>query len=91
VIIYKDFIGKVLNGNFRAKNHCFKLERLWKNIVISLITMKIAGPIPYFHLISISISPGHRRMPDSYAQYLEIPLSPVLEVSRDERVLKIKK
>lgn len=32
---------------------------------------------------------NYRRMPDSYAKYLGIPTRPAIEVSRDERVLKI--
>jgi len=32
---------------------------------------------------------NYRRMPDSYAKYLGIPTRPTLEVSRDERILKI--
>jgi len=34
---------------------------------------------------------NYRRMPDSYAKYLGIPIRPTLEVSRDERILKISK
>lgn len=33
---------------------------------------------------------NYRRMPDSYAKYLGIPTRPTIEVSRDERILKIK-
>ena len=32
---------------------------------------------------------NYRRMPDSYAEFLGIPTRPTLEVSRDERVIKI--
>lgn len=32
---------------------------------------------------------NYRRMPDSYAKYLGIPTRPTIEVSRDERVLRI--
>ena len=32
---------------------------------------------------------NYRRMPDSYAKFLGIPTRPTLEVSRDERILKI--
>jgi hypothetical protein len=32
---------------------------------------------------------NYRRMPDSYAKYLSIPTRPTIEVSRDERILKI--
>jgi hypothetical protein len=32
---------------------------------------------------------NYRRMPDSYAKYLGIPTRPTLEVSRDEKILKI--
>jgi hypothetical protein len=32
---------------------------------------------------------NYRRMPDSLAKYLGIPTRPILEVSRDERILKI--
>ncbi|UCH93374.1 MAG: ammonia-forming cytochrome c nitrite reductase subunit c552 [Candidatus Aminicenantes bacterium] len=32
---------------------------------------------------------SYRRMPDSYAKYLGIPTRPRIEVSRDERILKI--
>jgi len=32
---------------------------------------------------------NYRRMPDSYAKYLGIPKRPTIEVSRDERILKI--
>lgn len=32
---------------------------------------------------------SYRRMPDSYAKYLGIPTRPTIEVSRDERILKI--
>ncbi len=32
---------------------------------------------------------NYRRMPDSYAKYLGIPTRPTIEVSRDERVLKV--
>ena len=32
---------------------------------------------------------NYRRMPDSYAKYLGIPIRPTLEVSREERILKI--
>ena len=34
---------------------------------------------------------NYRRMPDSYAKFLGIPTRPTLEVSRDERILKISK
>lgn len=34
---------------------------------------------------------NYRRMPDSYAEYLGIPKRPTLEVSRDERILRISK
>lgn len=32
---------------------------------------------------------NYRRMPDSYAKYLNIPIRPTIEVSRDEKILKI--
>jgi len=32
---------------------------------------------------------NYRRMPDSYAQYLGVPTRPTIEVSRDQRILKI--
>ena len=32
---------------------------------------------------------NYRRMPDSYAKYLSIPTRPVIEVGRDEKILKI--
>jgi len=34
---------------------------------------------------------SYRRMPDSYAKYLGLPTRPTLEVSRDERALKVLK
>ncbi|MCK4432032.1 MAG: ammonia-forming cytochrome c nitrite reductase subunit c552 [Candidatus Aminicenantes bacterium] len=34
---------------------------------------------------------NYRRMPDSYAKYLGIPKRPTIEVSRDEKILKISK
>jgi hypothetical protein len=34
---------------------------------------------------------NYRRMPDSYATFLGIPTRPTIEVSRDERILKISK
>jgi hypothetical protein len=34
---------------------------------------------------------NYRRMPDSYAKFLGVPTRPILEVSRDERILKISK
>jgi len=34
-------------GNFRVKNHFSKLENLWKTVAISLISLKMPGPVPY--------------------------------------------